>query len=107
LENASPTEVIDVLYKGSWEKSEPGTIRGEIVEKRFKEMGMNDNTEPFTLLGPFGYFKNRAKKGRWPIKNLSGIHAPSTVSELHRTAGFLLSNRDLEQIGRATKKRRN
>jgi len=107
LENASPTKVIDLLYKGSWEKSEPGTIRGEIVVKRLKEMGMNNNTEPFTLLDPFGYFKDRAKKGRWPIKNLSGIHNPSTVSELHRNADLLLSNKDLKQIEQATKKQRN
>ncbi len=104
LSKATGQAIFDKIFKGEHEEVQPGTIRGDIVQAKLKEMGFNTPTlvQKGKLLDMFGFLE--AHPDIPALSVFGGVHAPK-AEELFKEATILFTRTELQEIKKRTSKK--
>jgi len=94
-------EVFNILFKGGFERIDPGTLRGDIIYPALRELGFGKREVSglAEIIDALGYYQyNLARDPNFKTYyTMSGLHIPGRV-ELMRDANAFLGLRDLRAI---------
>lgn len=98
LPRLSPQEVFQLAVKGQFDEGLPGTLRGETTHKRLASAGFNDMSMESKAIDVTGYLSHKSRMGKSVYNIITGVHTPSSISDLINHAISFFTPSELKKI---------